>query len=183
MNWLDIFSANNKEDISLNIHKKERNYYIVAFSITAMALFFHMAALKLIYKSIELLLLANGATSNVQKEISKQVDILKEYANYCTILFFLTTYLFVLFIGFMLLLRKINLKMYLFACFMYEFIHITGLSLFIFIFNKYQLTEGFGRYRILHRHKLLWLMIIIPIFVYLVYGLIKRLIIKYAVKS
>lgn len=167
----------------MNIYKKERNYYIVAFSITAMALFFHMAALKLIYKSIELLLLANGATSNAQKEISKQVDILKEYANYCTILFFLTTYLFVLFIGFMLLLRKINLKIYLFTCFMYEFIHITGLSLFIYIFNKYQLTEGFGRYRILHRHKLLWLMIMIPIVVYLVYGLIKRVINKYAAKS
>ncbi len=167
----------------MNIHKKERNYYIVAFSIIAMALLFHMAALKLIYKSIGLLLSANGATSNVQKEIMKQYDILKEYANYCTILFFLTTYLFVLFIGFMLLLRKTNLKMYLLACFMYEFIHITGLSLFIFIFNKYQLTEGFGRYRILHRHKLLWLMIIIPIVVHLVYGLIKRVINKYAAKS
>lgn len=183
MNWLKIFNANNKEDNNLNIHKKERNYYIVAFSITAMALFFHMAALKLDYKFIGLLLSGNGATSNVKKEILKQYDILKEYANYCTILFFLTTYLFVLFIGIMLLLRKINLKMYLFACFMYEFIHITGLSLFIFIFNKYQLTEGFGKYRMLHRHKLLWLMIIIPIVIYLVYGLIKRVINKYAAKS
>lgn len=167
----------------MNIHKKERNYYIIAFSIIAMALFFHMAALKIVYKYIDLLLSANDATSNIKKEVIKQYDILKEYANYCTLLFFLTTYLFVLFIGIMLLLRKINLKMYLFTCFMYEFIHITGLSLFIFIFNKYQLTEGFGRYNILHRHKLLWLMIIIPIVVYLVYGLIKRVINKYAVKS
>ena len=167
----------------MNIHKKERNYYIVAFSISALALIFHMAALKLIYKSIELLLFANGETRNVKNEIIKQVDILKDHANNCTNLFFLTSYLFVLFIGFMLLLRKINLKMYLVSCLIYEIIHVTGLSLFIHIFNKYQLTEGFGRYRLLHRHKLLWLMIAIPIVVYLLYGLIKKVTNKYAVKS
>lgn len=132
-----------------------------------------MAALKLIYKSIELLLFANGETRNVKNEIIKQVDILKDQANNCTNLFFLTSYLFVLFIGFMLLLRKINLKMYLVSCLIYEIIHVTGLSLFIHFFNKYQLTEGFGRYRLLHSHILLWLMISLPIVVYLLYGLKK----------
>ncbi len=175
--------AHYKEDNNLNLLKKERNFYIVACSFSALSLFFHMAALKLIYRSIDILLLANDLTREIKKNSLKQFDILKENANNCTLLFFLTSYLFVLFIGFMLLLRKINLKMYLFAGLIYEFIHVTGLSLFIHIFNKYELTEGFGRYRLLHRHKLLWLMIVIPIVVYLVYGLIKRLTNKYAVNS
>lgn len=153
---------------------KNKLYYISVSAFSALALFLHMAALKLVYNSIGLLLKANGESHKVREEISVQVDNLKRYSNYCTNLFYLISYLFLIFIGFMLIARKIKLKMYLHGFLLFEIIQVAGLSLFIQIFNKYELTEGFGRLRVILRHELFWAMLIIPIIIYLGYGLKKK---------
>lgn len=145
--------------------QKKQKYFPVVVVFSILALSFHMAALKLVYNSIGLLLGANGAVSEIQNAVKAQVANLKRYSEYCTFSFFLVTYFFVFFIGFKLISRKIKLKMYIASYLLFEAIQITGLTLFIQIFNKYELTEGFGRWRILHRHPLLWIMLIIPIII------------------
>lgn len=62
-------------------HKNERIYFIGVFVFSALALFLHMVALKLVYNSIGLLLEANVASHKVQNEITIQVDNLKMYSN------------------------------------------------------------------------------------------------------
>lgn len=144
---------------------KEHKYFsgVAVFSILALSL--NMVALKLVYYSIGLLLEANGAAVERKKEITIQVDNLKRYSNYCTNLFYLVSCLFLIFIGIILITKKIKLKMYLCTYLLFELIQIIGLWLFIHIFNKYGLTEGFARWRILHRNGLFWIMLIIPIII------------------
>lgn len=158
----------------MTLHKNKRIYYIAVSAFSALALFLHMAALKLIYNSIGLLLEANEASHKVRDEIAIQVDNLKRYSNNCTNLFYLVSYLFLIFIGIMLITRKIKLKTYLLGFLLFEIIQVAGLSLFIQIFNKYGLTEGFGRLRVILRHELFWAMLIIPIIICLGHGLIKK---------
>lgn len=150
--------------------------YLVCVSIfSAITLFLHMVTLKLVYKSIEILLEANEITSlEMKKEMALQVDNLKRYSNYCTNCFFILCYLFLIFTGIILMLRKIKIKIYLLGDLIFGAVQVIGLYLFIQIFNKYELTEGFSRLRIIVHHKLFWIMVIIPIIFYLLYGYLKK---------
>lgn len=88
--------------------------------------------------------------------------------------FYLISYLFLIFIGIILIAGKIKLKIYLLGFLIFEIIQIVGHSLFVQIFNKYELTEGFARLRIILRHELFWAMLIIPIIIYFGYEFIKK---------
>ncbi len=138
------------------INKKTKMYFCGVTALSILVLSFHMFALKFIYNYIGLMLEANGVTAEKRKEMIVQAENLKKYSQYCTNAFLLANYFFLIIIGIILLTRKINLK-----------IQVTGLRLFIQIFNKYELTEGFGRWRILHYNALFWIMLIIPIIIYL----------------
>lgn len=156
-----------REIEKMMINKKTKMYFGSITALSILVLAFHMFALKFVYNSIVLKLEANGATVEKQKEIFMQVENLKKYSDYCTNTFLLASYFFLIFIGILLITRKINLKMYLSAYILFEVIQIIGLWLFIQIFNKYELTEGFGRWRILHRNALFWIILVIPIIIYL----------------
>lgn len=147
------------------IDKKTKMYFGVVTALSILVLSFHMFALKFIYNYIGLMLEANGVTAEKRKEIAIQAKNLKKYSQYFTNAFLLANFIFLIIIGIILLTRKINLKMYLSSYFLFEVIQITGIWLFIQIFNKYELTEGFGRWRILHYNALFWIMIIIPIII------------------
>lgn len=154
--------------------KNNRKYFLCISAFSVLALFLHMSALKLIYKSIDLLLQANGASHQIQQNLAQQVDSLKRYSNYCTNSFFIISYLFLVFIGIMLITRKIKLKIYVSGYLIFEIVQAAGLPLFISIFNRYELTEGFGRLRLIHRHELFWAMLIIPVIIYAGYGLLRK---------
>lgn len=149
------------------INRKTKMYFSGVTALSLFVLSFHMLALKFIYNYIGLMLEANGVTFEKRKEMVVQAENLKKYSQYCTNVFLLANFFFLIFLGIILLTRKINLKMYLSSYFLFEVIQIIGLSLFIQIFNKYELTEGFGRWRILHHNVLFWLVLIIPIGIYL----------------
>ena len=117
---------------------------IIALSILVLS--FHMFALKFIYNYIGLMLDANGLRGEKQKEIVVQAENFKKYSQYFTNAFLLANFCFLILIGIILLSRKINLKMYLSSYFLFEVIQIIGISIFIKIFNKYELTEGMGRW-------------------------------------
>ncbi|GLB31499.1 hypothetical protein LAD12857_34220 [Lacrimispora amygdalina] len=149
------------------INKKTKMYFGGVTALSILVLSFHMLTLKFIYNYIGLMLDANGLIGEKQKVIVVQAENLKKYSQYCTNAFLLANYFFLIIIGIILLTKKINLKMYLRSYFLFELIQVTGLRLFIQIFNKYELTEGFGRWRILHYNALFWIMLIIPIIIYL----------------
>ncbi|MDW2800901.1 hypothetical protein RZO55_25360 [Clostridium boliviensis] len=149
------------------INKKTKMYFGGVTALSILVLSFHMLALKFIYNYIGLMLSANGLTGEKQKEIVVQAENLKNYSQYCTNAFLLANFFFLIIIGIILLTRKINLKMYLCSYLLFEVIQIIGISIFIQIFNRYELTEGFGRWRILHRNVLFWIIFIIPIIIYL----------------
>ncbi|MDK2966197.1 hypothetical protein [Lacrimispora sp.] len=149
------------------IDKKTKMYFGGVTALSILVLSFHMLALKFIYNYIGLMLEANGVTAEKQKEMIVQAENIKKYSQYCTNAFLLASYFFLIIIGIILLTRKINIKTYLRSYFLFEVIQIAGLRLFIHIFNKYELTEGFGRWRILHYNALFWIILIIPIIIYL----------------
>lgn len=155
------------------LKKSQRYFFGIAVS-SALVLFFHAMAIKLTYDSIGLLLEANEQTLEGKKQIALQAADLKQYSNYFTNSFFLASYLFLIFIGFILLAKKIDLKMYLYGYLLFEAIEFVGISLFIEAFNRYGLTESIGRWRLLHLHKLFWALLIIPIAVYLLHWLRKK---------
>ncbi len=149
------------------INKKTKMYFSVITALSILVLSFHMLALKFIYNYIGLMLDANGLPGEKQKEIVVKAENLKKYSQYFTNAFLLANFFFLILIGIILLTRIINLKMYLSSYLLFEVIQIIGISIFIQIFNKYELTEGFGRWRILHRNALFWILLVIPIIIYL----------------
>lgn len=149
------------------INKKTKMYFGIVLALSILVLSFHMFALKFIYNYIGLMLDANGLTGQKQKQIVVQAENLKKYSQYFTNAFLLANFFFLIIIGIILLTRKINLKMYLSSYFLFEVFQVIGIWIFIQIFNKYQLTECFGRWRILHRNVLFWIILIIPIIIYL----------------
>jgi hypothetical protein len=149
------------------INKKTKMYFSGVTVLSIIVLSFHMLSLKFIYNYIGLMLEANGVTVDKRKEMAVQAENLKKYSQYFTNAFLLASFFFLIFIGIILLTRIINLKMYLCSYLLFEVIQIIGISIFIQIFNKYELTEGFGRWRILHRNALFWIILIIPIIIYL----------------
>ncbi len=154
---------------------KKSNYaYLVSISVfSILALFLYMTTLKLVYSAVEILLKANEVAPGEVKELmALQVDNLKRYSNYCTNAFYLICYLYLIFTGITLMLRKI--KIFLLGDFIFGAIQIIGISLFIQVFNKYELTGGFDRLRTILHHKLFWTMAIIPIIIYLMYGLLNK---------
>lgn len=146
-------------------NKKTKMYFGGVTVLSIFVLFFHMLALKFIYNYIGLMLDANGLPGEKQKEIVVKAENLKKYSQYCTNAFLLANFFFLTLIGIILLTRIINLKMYLSSYLLFEVIQIIGISIFIQIFNKYELTEGFGRWRILHRNALFWILLVIPIII------------------
>lgn len=157
------------------LHRNNRIYFNFVWIFSVLTLSLHMAALKLVYNSIDILLKANQTTSQeVKREMALQVDNLKRYSDYCTNSFFLFCYLFIIFAGITLVLRKIKLKIFLRGCLIFGEVQVIGLALFIQIYNKYGLTEGFGRLRMVLRHKLFWTIAIVSIIVYLLYGYLKN---------
>lgn len=149
------------------INKKTKLYFSGVTAISILVLSFHMLALKFIYNYIGLMLDANGLTGEKKKEIVVQAENFKKYSQYYTNAFLLANYFLLIIFGIILVTRKINIKMYLSTYFIFEVIQIVGISIFIQIFNKYGLTEGFGRWRIIHYNSLFWFMLIIPIIIYL----------------
>ena len=149
------------------INKKTKMYFGGVTALSMLVLSFHMLALKFIYNYIGLMLDANGLPGEKQKEIVVKAENLKKYSQYFTNAFLLANFFFLILIGIILLTRIINLKMYLSSYLLFEVIQIIGISIFIQMFNKYELTEGFGRWRILHRNVLFWIILIIPIIIYL----------------
>ncbi|WP_159442037.1 hypothetical protein [Clostridium sp. Marseille-P2415] len=157
------------------LNRNNRIYFTFVWIFSVLTLFLHMAALKLVYNSIDILLRANQTTSQeVKKEMALQVDNLKRYSDYYTNVFFLFCYLFIICAGIVLVLRKVNLKVFLRGYLIFGEVQVIGLALFIQIFNKYGLTEGFGRLRTVLRHKLFWTIAILLIIVYLLYGYLKK---------
>ena len=149
------------------INKKTKIYFGGVTALSIIVLSFHMLALKFIYNYIGLMLEANGVTAEKRKDMAIQGENLKKYSQYFTNAFLLASFFFLILIGIILITRIINLKMYLSSYLLFEVIQIIGLSIFIQIFNKYELTEGFGRWRILHRNALFWILLVIPIIIYL----------------
>ncbi|MFR3728098.1 hypothetical protein [Lacrimispora sp.] len=149
------------------INKKTKMYFGSVTAISILVLSFHMLALKFIYNYIGLMLDGNGLAGEKKKEIVVKAENFKNYSQYFTNAFLLANFFFLILIGIILLTRIINLKMYLSSYLLFEVIQIIGISIFIQIFNKYELTEGFGRWRILHRNALFWIILIIPIIIYL----------------
>ena len=147
------------------IDKKTKKYFGGITALSILVLSFHMLALKFIYNYIGLMLESNGVTVEKRKEMAIHAENLKKYSQYFTNAFLLANFFFLLLIGIILLSRKINLKMYLSSYFLFEVIQITGLWLFIQIFNKYELTEGFGRWSILHHNVLFWIILLTPIII------------------
>lgn len=151
----------------MNHNRDKRINAISVSAFSGLALFFHMAALKLIYHSISLLLKANEASPELRREIAVTVESLKNNSNACTNLFYLVSYLFAIFLGAMLIADKINIKKYLIDLLIFGSIQFLGIALFIQLFNQYELTEGYARLRIILRHKLFWFVLIIPIMIHL----------------
>lgn len=147
------------------INKKTKMYFGGVTALSILVLSFHMLALKFIYNYIGLMLEANEVTVEKQKEMAVQAENLKKYSQHCTNAFLLANFFFLILIGIILLTRIINLKIYLSSYLLFEVIQIIGISIFIQIFNKYELTEGFGRWRILHHNVLFWIILIIPIII------------------
>jgi hypothetical protein len=156
------------------LHKSNRIYLSCISAFSVIALILHMFALKFVYNTIEVLLKANEVTSlEIKETMAIQVDNLKRYSNYCTNGFYLICYMFLIIAGITLILRKIKLKIFLLGDLIFGVVQVIGITLFIHLFNVYELTEGFGRLRIIFRHKFFWLIAILPIIVYLLYGLLK----------
>lgn len=88
--------------------------------------------------------------------------------------FFISCYIFFIFTGVVLLLRKIKLKDLLIGDLIFYNIQVVGIGVFIQLFNVYGLTEGYGRLRTIFRHELLWLIIIVPIMIRLLYDIVKN---------
>lgn len=145
----------------------------IAFSLIILML--HMAALGLVYRSLDILLKANDITpGEVKKMMALQADNLKKYSGYFTNGFFISCYLFFIFTGVVLLLRKIKLKDLLIGDIIFCIIQVIGIGLFIQSFNVYGLTEGYGRLRTIFRHELLWFIIIVPIVIRLLYDIVRN---------
>ncbi|MEY8356851.1 hypothetical protein AALB39_26395 [Lachnospiraceae bacterium 54-53] len=158
------------------INQKNIRIYLACVSVfSVLALSLHMAAIKLIYRSIGILLKANEVTSmEIKKEMALQVEDLKRYSEYFTNSFYLFCCLFLIFAGISLIWRRVGFMLYLSGDFIFAAVQFIGISLFIRIFNTYELTEVYARLRILFRQKLLWILFIIPMAVYLLYGLLKK---------
>lgn len=150
-------------------------YRLCTIAFSSIILMLHMAALGFVYRSLDILLKANDITSNeVKKLMLSQADNMKRYSGYFTNSFFISCYLFFIFTGVVLLLRKIKLKDLLIFYLIFYNIQVVGIGVFIQLFNVYGLTEGYGRLRTIFRHGLLWLIIIVPIMIRLLYDIVKN---------
>lgn len=156
-------------------YKYNRFYQFCTIAFSLIILMLHMAALGFVYRSLDVLLNSNDITSKEAKKLMLlQADNLKRYSGYFTNGFFISCYLFFIFTGVVLLLRKIKLKDLLIGDIIFCIIQVIGIGLFIQLFNVYGLTEGYGRLRTIFRHELLWFVIIVPIVIRLLYDIVRN---------
>ena len=154
-------------------YKYSHVYQFCSIGFSLIILMLHMAALGLVYRYLDIMLKVNDITpKEVRKLMVLQADNLKRYSGYFTNAFFISCYLFFIFTGVVLLLRKIKLKDLLIGDIIFCIIQVIGIGLFIQLFNVYGLTEGYGRLRTIFRHELLWFIIIVPIVIRLLYDMV-----------
>lgn len=156
-------------------YKHSHVYRLCTIAFSSIVLMLHMAALGFVYRSLDILLKAKDITSDeVKKLMLSQADNMKRYSGYFTNSFFISCYIFFVFTGVVLLLRKIKLKDLLIGDIIFYIIQVIGIGVFIQLFNVYGLTEGYGRLRTIFRHELLWLIIIVPIIIRLLYDIVRN---------
>lgn len=145
----------------------------VLYSVAALAL--HAAALGCVYRQVNLLLFINGMENRQEKDrIYQQANSLKVYSDYFTYIFLGMCLIALIILGILLVLRKINLLEYGVFFLVFWGIQIVGICLFSWIFNNHEISGAFSRIRIVFWWKMTWLIIGIPLGIWLLRTLAHR---------